>query len=347
MNSDVLPPIPSDPTDFNTAHHPTDNSFPIIAIVVIGILATGFLLVSYYVFVIKCCLNWHRVDILRRFSTSRRRDNPLIPEFPTIENRGLDETSIRTIPIFRYKNSGGFNDRTLCECAVCLSEFEEEEKLRFIPNCNHMFHIDCIDVWLQNNANCPLCRTSISATPVHSISQSQQPLSPLFGNPTLYQHDENFTGNDEDYVIIDLPGRHSVSMDQSLLKPETQRSNNSSSSSQQPSRTTQQRIIVDKNKTKVDHHHISSKGDECIDHVRSKFDVQPMRRSFSMGSLDDQQLYLMVQEIVKQQRNQANEILISPASSEGCSNSKLRPSFFSFGSGRGSKSSVLPIQSNS
>uniref|UniRef100_A0A7N0UEG6 RING-type E3 ubiquitin transferase n=1 Tax=Kalanchoe fedtschenkoi TaxID=63787 RepID=A0A7N0UEG6_KALFE len=335
MASEALSPIPSDPTASfsDAAHHSADNSFPIIAVAVIGILATAFLLLTYYVFVIKCCLNWHRLDLLRR-----RHTRPLIPEFHAAEeSRGLDESAIRTIPIFRYKNGDG---RSFCECAVCLTEFQEEEKLRFIPNCSHAFHIDCIDVWLQNNANCPLCRTSVSATPLHT----RQPLTPLFGNPSLY--DENFTGNDEDYVIIDLPGRHSVSMDQSLLKADAERSSSSSSNHPQAEVAPlkpEPRLGFKKQRTKLPPQ-CSSKGDECID-IRSKDDkfdgVQPMRRSFSMGSKDDQQLYLMVQEMGRQQSiNQNND------GSEGCSNSsKLRRSFFSLGSGRGSKSSVLPIHS--
>ncbi|KAG6597371.1 RING-H2 finger protein ATL16, partial [Cucurbita argyrosperma subsp. sororia] len=61
------PPIPS---------HSDSTSFPIIAIAIIGILATAFLLLSYYVFVINCCLNWHRIDLLRRLSLSSRRRRP-------------------------------------------------------------------------------------------------------------------------------------------------------------------------------------------------------------------------------------------------------------------------------
>lgn len=160
-----LPPItsPSGSSIFGPRSHSSDTSFPIIAIAIIGILATAFLLVSYYIFVIKCCLNWHRIDLLRRFSLSRNRnrDDPLMGYYPAIETRGLDESVIRSIPIFKFKNRD-FGERSFCECAVCLNEFQEDEKLRIIPNCGHVFHIDCIDIWLQNNANCPLCRNSIS-----------------------------------------------------------------------------------------------------------------------------------------------------------------------------------------
>lgn len=47
------------------------------------------------------------------------------------------------------------------ECRVCLSEFEEGEKIRDLQ-CKHKFHKDCLDRWLQQGwATCPLCRTKV------------------------------------------------------------------------------------------------------------------------------------------------------------------------------------------
>ncbi|KAH9533131.1 hypothetical protein CY35_18G035200 [Sphagnum magellanicum] len=47
------------------------------------------------------------------------------------------------------------------ECAVCLSDFEEEDDLCLLPGCKHVFHQDCIDVWFQSHSTCPLCRASL------------------------------------------------------------------------------------------------------------------------------------------------------------------------------------------
>ncbi|KAK7387502.1 hypothetical protein VNO78_28355 [Psophocarpus tetragonolobus] len=49
------------------------------------------------------------------------------------------------------------------ECRVCLSEFQEGEKLRKLI-CQHTFHRDCLDKWLQLQqhwATCPLCRKQV------------------------------------------------------------------------------------------------------------------------------------------------------------------------------------------
>ena len=46
-------------------------------------------------------------------------------------------------------------------CSVCLEEFKEDDILKKL-NCEHIFHKDCLEPWLNNNnRNCPLCRTDI------------------------------------------------------------------------------------------------------------------------------------------------------------------------------------------
>lgn len=44
-------------------------------------------------------------------------------------------------------------------CAVCLYEFEEEDEIRRMRNCRHMFHRCCVDRWIDHDRKtCPLCR---------------------------------------------------------------------------------------------------------------------------------------------------------------------------------------------
>lgn len=302
--------------------------FPIIAVAIIGILATALLLVGYYIFVIKCCLNWHRIDLLRHFSLSRSRrrvQDPSALHSPVPENRGLDELVIRSIPIFKFKKNEKESSQELKshECAVCLNEFQEEEKLRAIPNCAHVFHIDCIDIWLQNNSNCPLCRTSVSAT------------RPVFGldrilDPTPFPQDLNpssvsFTGRDEDYVLIEIVAERETA--QLLSTSPLQRKSTPMKETKKVKR-------------------VSSMGDECID-IREKdwrFAVEPIRRSFSMDSAADRQLYLAVQDIQEQSRIASHYLSVqSEDYCSGSNSSRLRRSFFSFGQARGSRTAVQPV----
>ncbi|ESQ36490.1 hypothetical protein EUTSA_v10009604mg [Eutrema salsugineum] len=361
FNNLVFPPPPPPPT-FTNPIFPRVSSpgtnFPIIAIAVIGILATAFLLVSYYVFVIKCCLNWHQIDIFRR----RRRSsdqNPLMIYSPHELNRGLDESAIRAIPIFKFKKrdvvAGGEEEqnKNSQECSVCLSEFQEDEKLRIIPNCCHVFHIDCIDIWLQGNANCPLCRTSVSCDasfPLDLISapSSSPEISPPSRNRIRDQPDA-VLGGDRDFVVIELgtsDGNNRQSVRNRELLPEQER--------------------TEVSPKKFDHcamrkkgisYKVTSMGDECIN-TRGKDDqfgaIQPIRRSISMDSSADRQLYLAVQEAICRKTGKIPAVAGEDgACTEDCSssggggnNKVVKRCFFSFGSNRGSRSSsILPVYS--
>ncbi|XP_052188600.1 RING-H2 finger protein ATL16 [Diospyros lotus] len=329
----ALSPIRSPPGSIFGGHlHSSNTSFPILAVAIIGILTTAFLLVSYYIFVIKCCLNWHRIDILSRFSFSRSRSHgdPAGLFSPGNQRRGLEESVIQSIPIRQFKKGdkdASKETRSFSECAVCLNEFQEEEKLRAIPNCAHLFHVDCIDVWLQNNDNCPLCRTSISTVPHFPLDRTLAPSSSP-QNPT--QNGNNFIGADEGYVVIELGEANSA--DPATL--------NSGELIKLEPKTLQKKVKRFK--------HVSMMGDEGID-VRERDDrfglIQPMRRSISMDSATDRQLYLAVQEIIQQNVNVNNEVSSIDGGSTSSSSGRIRRSFFSFGNGKGSsRSAVLPVE---
>ncbi|KAH7847757.1 hypothetical protein Vadar_029937 [Vaccinium darrowii] len=44
-------------------------------------------------------------------------------------------------------------------CAICLETFQGEERCRECPVCKHVFHAQCIDLWLAKRHTCPICRT--------------------------------------------------------------------------------------------------------------------------------------------------------------------------------------------
>lgn len=77
-------------------------------------------------------------------------------------SRGLDPEIIKTFPIFVYSDVKSLKlGKSILECAVCLNEFEDEETLRLLPNCYHVFHPECIDAWLAFRTTCPVCRTNL------------------------------------------------------------------------------------------------------------------------------------------------------------------------------------------
>ncbi|OIW07589.1 hypothetical protein TanjilG_08476 [Lupinus angustifolius] len=58
------------------------------------------------------------------------------------------------------------------ECPVCLSVFADGEEVRQLSACKHSFHASCIDMWLSNHSNCPICRATIAAAVKRSGSNS-------------------------------------------------------------------------------------------------------------------------------------------------------------------------------
>lgn len=77
---------------------------------------------------------------------------------PSATPKALAPFVLKSLPTFLY--SAAHDDPPL-ECAVCLSEFEDNETGRILPKCNHAFHVECIDMWLLSHSNCPLCRAPI------------------------------------------------------------------------------------------------------------------------------------------------------------------------------------------
>ena len=46
-------------------------------------------------------------------------------------------------------------------CSICLEDLQKFPKIKL--NCNHYFHIDCINLWKEKRDICPICRKPINA----------------------------------------------------------------------------------------------------------------------------------------------------------------------------------------
>ena len=53
-------------------------------------------------------------------------------------------------------------------CSICRDTINSV--CRKIKNCNHVFHIVCIDQWLERSVNCPLCRSVVSRVSSTSLT---------------------------------------------------------------------------------------------------------------------------------------------------------------------------------
>lgn len=104
-------------------------------------------------------------DVMRIFQHNRNATN-----------KGASQIIIeRNTFLYKYKR-GGADEK----CTICLSEFEDAEDVRYAKKafysvecffheslffrrlpCMHLFHVGCVDQWLDTNKRCPICRVDI------------------------------------------------------------------------------------------------------------------------------------------------------------------------------------------
>lgn len=46
------------------------------------------------------------------------------------------------------------------ECAICLDEFAAESLICTLQPCQHRYHLECIQSWLIQQPQCPMCRSA-------------------------------------------------------------------------------------------------------------------------------------------------------------------------------------------
>lgn len=137
-------------------NHRTPEFSPLF-IGLLGVIA-GAIMVATYHCAVGCN---HRRETLNE-TNQRRRSLP-----PTNNNNISQETTRSTssstaqlIPLYRFTQ-----DCKEGVCSICLCEFKEGEKIRVLPECSHLFHMACIDMWLYSHPNCPLCRADTTTPP--------------------------------------------------------------------------------------------------------------------------------------------------------------------------------------
>ncbi|KAK7275842.1 hypothetical protein RIF29_16968 [Crotalaria pallida] len=107
------------------------------------------------------------------------------------KNSGVDRSVVESLPLFRFKSLKGHKEGL--ECAICLKRFEDHEVLRLLPRCNHAFHFECVDEWLNMHSTCPLCRDKVDNEDVIIVGQQNQQPHPPSPPPTRHQsnnHDD-------------------------------------------------------------------------------------------------------------------------------------------------------------
>ncbi|XP_057739400.1 RING-H2 finger protein ATL74-like [Arachis stenosperma] len=119
--------------------------------------------------------------------------------------KGLKKSALHQIPIVVYGNSGATNSCIKAtDCAICLGEFMNGEKIRVLPKCNHGFHVKCIDTWLQSHSSCPTCRRCLIEQPATSSEVATVAVAVAAASGTRNSHEDNNAsgGYQPDHVAV-------------------------------------------------------------------------------------------------------------------------------------------------
>ncbi|XP_010534324.1 PREDICTED: putative RING-H2 finger protein ATL69 [Tarenaya hassleriana] len=102
------------------------------------------------------------------------------PPGSTVEEEmklGLDGPAIESYPRIVLGESRRLPRPNNGPCSICLCDYEARDSVRCIPECNHCFHVDCVDEWLRVSATCPLCRNSPAPSRVSTPLSDMVPLA--------------------------------------------------------------------------------------------------------------------------------------------------------------------------
>ncbi|GMI84456.1 Arabidopsis toxicos en levadura 6 [Hibiscus trionum] len=151
------PPCAAQPTPPNDPNPPYARLSPSLA-VILGVLIAALFLIGLFSIYIRNCSD----------NTSGSSVNPAVGGAGRSRrgSRGLEASVIETFPTMVYSEVKVHKiGKGALECAVCLNEFEDDDTLRLMPKCDHVFHTECIDAWLASHTTCPVCRANLAPQP--------------------------------------------------------------------------------------------------------------------------------------------------------------------------------------
>lgn len=134
---------------------------PSMAIIIVVLIA-ALLVVAFFSMYVR---RYTRGDSGNDNESAATRNGNRSIHFFDRPGEGLDRALIDDLPLVSFTVVKTLKEgKEDFECAVCLEKFQEDESLRLLPKCSHVFHTECIDVWFLSHSTCPLCRMSLKPT---------------------------------------------------------------------------------------------------------------------------------------------------------------------------------------
>ncbi|XP_011032812.1 PREDICTED: RING-H2 finger protein ATL32-like [Populus euphratica] len=146
------------------------------------------------------------VFVCTRLLCARIQLNASRRAFPTasgsnlslLERGGLEHVFLANFPTKKY-NDKIFSASEDAQCTICLAEYHGDDILRILPYCGHSFHVNCVDIWLQQHSTCPVCRISLREFPA-----KKHVMQPLFSSAIRSQYGtETFDSHSYNYMLTE------------------------------------------------------------------------------------------------------------------------------------------------
>ncbi|GMI88795.1 Arabidopsis toxicos en levadura 6 [Hibiscus trionum] len=186
------PPSAAQPTDPNDGRYPYARFTPSMAIIIAVLIAALFFMGFFSIYIRNCSEANANASVVRPVNGGTGRSRRGM--------RGLEASVIETFPTMVYSEVKVHKiGKGALECAVCLNEFEDDETLRLLPKCDHVFHPECIDAWLASHTTCPVCRANLAPQPA---SQPTEPDNTAAEVDLEAQNDGDHSETDEERRII-------------------------------------------------------------------------------------------------------------------------------------------------
>lgn len=66
-------------------------------------------------------------------------------------------------PVLPYATAAARKKGLPEDCPICLDAFGDDDGVRVVPACGHLYHAPCIDRWLDVRNSCPVCRCAVAS----------------------------------------------------------------------------------------------------------------------------------------------------------------------------------------
>jgi len=108
-----------------------------------------------------------------------------------VENNAITFANVNTLSnVVIYNNSNS----TIDMCSICQGNFENNDIVRKLNNCGHLFHLNCIDRWLAEHNTCPTCRNNLTSEQHTTPSNSNN----ITQNNSINRESDNYHDNEDD-----------------------------------------------------------------------------------------------------------------------------------------------------